>query len=126
MAQCYIGGYWQTVMDHYEFKRDHLKDIKGYEYYGKVTEKIVKYGDDGVMDFFINLQVWGTPEQCYQKIMDINERTGNDSYIGVFSYAGMPYEEAERSMRLFAAKVMPALKEFKPPVHASGRWGHPG
>jgi alkanesulfonate monooxygenase SsuD/methylene tetrahydromethanopterin reductase-like flavin-dependent oxidoreductase (luciferase family) len=53
MARRYIGGYWETVMDHYEFKRDHLKDVRGYEYYGKVTEKIEQYGDDKVMDFFV-------------------------------------------------------------------------
>ncbi|MEE8305317.1 MAG: LLM class flavin-dependent oxidoreductase [Candidatus Tectomicrobia bacterium] len=112
MARQYIGGYWHTVMDHYEFKSDHLKNIKGYEYYGNMTEKVVKYGDETVMDFFINLQVWGTPEQCYQKIVDIQGHTGNDSYVGVFSYAGMPPEDAEHSMRLFASGVMPQLKEL--------------
>jgi hypothetical protein len=30
----------------------------------------------------------------------------------VFSYAGMPHEEAARNMRLFAQSVMPALKKF--------------
>ncbi|MBM3941314.1 MAG: LLM class flavin-dependent oxidoreductase [SAR202 cluster bacterium] len=114
MARRYIGGYWQTVMDHYEFKADHLKDIPGYEYYGKITEKLVKYGDDRVVDFFVNLQVWGTPEQCYQKALDIHRWTGNDHYVGVFSYAAMPYEEAEGSMKLFAREVLPALQRFEP------------
>jgi alkanesulfonate monooxygenase SsuD/methylene tetrahydromethanopterin reductase-like flavin-dependent oxidoreductase (luciferase family) len=69
------------------------------------------------MDFFLNLQVWGTPEQCYEKIMDIHRHTGNDTYIGVFSYAGMPHQEAERSMRLFASEVLPPLKRFDPSRH---------
>ncbi len=30
----------------------------------------------------------------------------------MFSYAGMPYDEAERNIRLFAAEVMPALKKL--------------
>ena len=120
LARRYIGGYWHSVMEHYEFKADHLKDIQGYEYYGNMTEKVMKYGDDKVMDFFVNLQVWGTPEQCYERIMNIHRWTGNDSYIGVFSYAGMPYEDAERSMRLFAREVMPALKQFDPASQPSG------
>ena len=33
-------------------------------------------------------------------------------YVGVFSYAGMPYDEAERNMRLFAEEVMPELKKL--------------
>ena len=113
MARKYIGGYWESVMEHYEFRADHLKDIRGYEYYGNMTEKVVEYGDDKVMDFFVNLQVWGTPEQCYRKILDIHRQTGNDAFVGVFSYAGMPGDDAEASMRLFAKEVMPALKELE-------------
>jgi hypothetical protein len=38
-----------------------------------------------------------------------------DSYTGIFSFAAMPTEEAERSMRLFARDVMPELKKLPPP-----------
>ncbi|HEY7250698.1 MAG TPA: hypothetical protein VIG37_09375, partial [Methylomirabilota bacterium] len=79
-------------------------------YYGKMAEKIHQYGTDTVIDYFMNLQVWGTPEQCYEKILDIHARTGNNHYVGVFSYAGMPYDDAEASLRLFARDVMPVLK----------------
>jgi len=109
MAHRYIGGYFHTVLAHYHFEGDHLGRTKGYEYYGKMSEKIATYGADKVIDFFVDLQVWGTPEQCYDKIMDIRRRVGNDHYIGVFSYAGMPPDEAERNMRLFADEVRPAL-----------------
>ena len=121
MARRYVGGYWESVMDHYEFRSSHLKQTKGYEYYGKFTDKIARYGDDKVRDFFLDLQVWGTPDQCYEKIMAIHNWTGHDFYVGVFSYAGMPHADAERSMRLFAEKVMPRLKEFKPAAETAGR-----
>ncbi|HEV8583930.1 MAG TPA: LLM class flavin-dependent oxidoreductase [Methylomirabilota bacterium] len=112
MARKYIGGYYQTVLDHYHFEADHLAKTKGYEYYGKMAEKIAEYGTDTVIDYFVNLQVAGTPEQCYEKILDINRRTGNSHFIGVFSYAGMPYEDAEANMRLFSKEVMPQLKKL--------------
>ena len=112
MAREYVGEYWESIMDHYEFHSDHLKTTKGYEYYGKFTEKIEQYGDQDVKDFFLDLQVWGTPEQCYQKIMDTRGRTGSDSFLAAFSFGGMPYEEVERSMRLFAKEVMPRLKKL--------------
>ena len=51
--------------------------------------------------FFMNLQVWDTPD-----------RIGNDSFVGIFSYAGMPYDEAERNVRLFAAEALPALQKL--------------
>jgi len=109
MAYRYIGGYFQSVLAHYHFEADHLGRTKGYEYYGKMAEKITTYGTDKVIDFFVDLQVWGTPEQCYDKIIDIRRRVGNEHYVGVFSYAGMPLDEAERNLRLFAAEVLPAL-----------------
>ena len=112
MARRDIGGYYQTVLDHYHFESDHLAKTKGHEYYGKMSEKIAHYGTDKVIDYFMMLQVWGTPEQCYEKIRAIQQRTGNSHYVSVFSYAGMPYDEAERSMRLFAAEVTPALKQL--------------
>jgi len=121
MARRYIGGYYQTVLDHYQFQGDHLARTKGYEYYGKMAEKIAQYGTDTVIDYFMNLQVWGTPAQCYEKILDIHTRTGNSHYVGVFSYAGMPYEDAERNMRLFAREVMPALQKLGADAPASGR-----
>ena len=79
-----------------------------------MTEKINRYGDDSVMDFFVDLQVWGTPQQCYERIMDIHGCTGHGATVGVFSYGGMDYADAEASMRLFAAEVAPQLKQFQP------------
>jgi alkanesulfonate monooxygenase SsuD/methylene tetrahydromethanopterin reductase-like flavin-dependent oxidoreductase (luciferase family) len=119
-ARRWIGGYYQTVLDHYQFAGDHLAKTKGYEYYGKMSEKIAQYGTDKVIDYFMNLQVWGTPEQCYQKIVDIHARTGNSHFVGVFSYAGMPGDEAERNLRLFAREVMPEVKKLAatPPAPA--------
>src|SRR5215510_9381165 len=112
MARRYIGDYYRTVLDHYHFEADHLAKTKGYEYYGKMSEKIAEYGTDTVIDYFVNLQVSGTPEQCYDKILDIHRRTGNSHFVGVFSYAGMPYEDAEHNMRLFAREVMPQLRKL--------------
>ncbi len=119
MSRKYVGGYWGSVMDHYEFRSDHLKTTRGYEYYGGFTDKINTYGDRDVVDFFVNLQVTGTPEQCYQKVMDIHGYTGTDSLVASFSYGGMPYEDAEASMRLFASEVLPELKKFDP----APNWG---
>jgi alkanesulfonate monooxygenase SsuD/methylene tetrahydromethanopterin reductase-like flavin-dependent oxidoreductase (luciferase family) len=112
-AHRWIGGYFRSVLDHYQFGAEHMKTTKGYEYYAKMTEKIHTYGDDKVIDFFVDLQVWGTPEQCYDKILDVRRRVGNDHFVGVFSYAGMPAAEAERNMRLFATDVMPALQRLE-------------
>lgn len=60
-----------------------------------------------MVDFFLGLQVWGTPEQCYDRIVDIQHRTGAEAFAGIFSYGAMPYDLAEANLHLFAAEVMP-------------------
>ena len=98
----YIGGYYRTVLDHYQFAGEHMKNQRGYEYYAKMNEKLAVYGDQKAIEFFADLQVYGTPEQVHDKIMEIHQQTNNSAFVGVFSYAGMAHEEAARNMRLFA------------------------
>jgi alkanesulfonate monooxygenase SsuD/methylene tetrahydromethanopterin reductase-like flavin-dependent oxidoreductase (luciferase family) len=115
LAYRYIGGYWKTVVKHYELIGDHLTKMKGYESYAEMQLKASAPGGvDAMTEFFMNLQVWGTPEQCYEKILDIQRRTGAEAFSAVFSYAGMPYDIAEANMRLFATEVMPELKKHVP------------
>jgi alkanesulfonate monooxygenase SsuD/methylene tetrahydromethanopterin reductase-like flavin-dependent oxidoreductase (luciferase family) len=109
-AKRYIGGYWDSVLKHYQFASDHLKGQKGYEYYGKFADNLQSRGADAAIEFFLNLQVWGDPETCHRKIVANAERIGAESFVGVFSYAGMPANEATRSMRSFADDVLPRLK----------------
>ena len=116
MAERYIGGYWHTVLRHYELGGEHLGKTKGYEYYGRMSQMVQEHGPGGVTDFFLNLQVWGTPAQCLDKIRDIRARVGCETFVGVFSYAGMPADEAERNLQLFASDVMPELKRIGGPT----------
>jgi hypothetical protein len=80
-----------------------------------VQERISQPGGaDQMVEFFMSLQAWGTPEQCFEKITASVARTGGEAFTGIFSYAGMPYDEAEASLRLFAREVMPELKKHVP------------
>ncbi len=112
LARKYIGGYWQSVVKHYEMGGAHFEQTKGYEYYKRMTETIATLGVDAMAEFFLSLQVWGTPEQCYAKIADIHARTDCCGFTGVFSYAGMSEATARGSMGLFAREVMPELKNL--------------
>jgi alkanesulfonate monooxygenase SsuD/methylene tetrahydromethanopterin reductase-like flavin-dependent oxidoreductase (luciferase family) len=112
-ARKWIGGYWNSVVEHYEFDQPHLKDTPGYEFHVKLYEGLMAPGGrEKYTDEYIALQAWGTPEQAYEKVTTAAKLTGGDSFIPVFRYAGMPKDEAEASMRLFAAEVMPELKKY--------------
>ena len=71
-----------------------------------------------MLQMFMSVQFWGTPEMIYEKIMNTHKLIGCDTFSGVFSYAGMEIEEAERNMKLFAKEVMPELKKVEPLVEA--------
>jgi hypothetical protein len=65
-------------------------------------------------EFFLSLQVYGTPEQCHDKILEIQRRTGAEAFVAVLSYGGMPYDIAEHSVRTFANQVVPELRNVVP------------
>jgi alkanesulfonate monooxygenase SsuD/methylene tetrahydromethanopterin reductase-like flavin-dependent oxidoreductase (luciferase family) len=113
MHKTYLRGYSQSALDHYEFANPNLGNIKGYEYYGAMAKSIAKHGTDPFVNMLADLQVWGTPEQCYQQCIENCMRIDGAGIIAGFSYAGMPPELAKENMKLFADKVLPRLKAFE-------------
>jgi alkanesulfonate monooxygenase SsuD/methylene tetrahydromethanopterin reductase-like flavin-dependent oxidoreductase (luciferase family) len=116
-ARRYIAAYWDSVLRHYELAAEHLAKTKGYEYYANLSNLIGMGATDAIADMFVNLQVWGTPDECVEKVVAIREKMGQDTLVCTFSYGGMPYDVAERSLRLFAREVRPRLQALDaPPV----------
>ena len=118
LGQKYIGGYYESALQHYELTGAHFKDLKGYEYYTKMSGVLSSAGADTAKKFFADLQVWGTPDQCFEKILRIRELVNCDRFVGVFKYADLPFEEANRNLELFARAVAPRLKAVGPPEPA--------
>jgi alkanesulfonate monooxygenase SsuD/methylene tetrahydromethanopterin reductase-like flavin-dependent oxidoreductase (luciferase family) len=115
LGRRYITEYWRSVVRHHELIGDHLTKMKGYEAYKEMQESASAPGGvDAMIEFFLNLQVYGTPEQCYEKIINTQRRTGAEAFVGVFSYGGMPYDIAEHSMRAFANEVIPEIRGVVP------------
>ncbi|MGD9765003.1 MAG: LLM class flavin-dependent oxidoreductase [Candidatus Binatia bacterium] len=110
----YIGAYYESVARHYEFVGDHLKNIRGYEFYDKMQRRTTSDGVAEMAKFFVNLQAWGTPTQCYEKVVEMQKLTAAEGYVAIFSFGGMPYDLAEASMRRFAREVAPELRKIVP------------
>jgi alkanesulfonate monooxygenase SsuD/methylene tetrahydromethanopterin reductase-like flavin-dependent oxidoreductase (luciferase family) len=115
MAYKYIGGYYQTAMRHYEMSAAHFGTQQGYEFYRKVNRYIGRHGQDSAAKDFARLMPWGTPEQVLEKLATVRDTIQMNGLICHFSYAGMPYDEAERNMRCFVAHVLPELKAWDTP-----------
>jgi alkanesulfonate monooxygenase SsuD/methylene tetrahydromethanopterin reductase-like flavin-dependent oxidoreductase (luciferase family) len=116
-ARTWLSGYWDSVISHYEFDKPHLKSTPGYEFHGQMYDRLNAPGGlEKMTEFYIGLQPFGTPEQVYEKVTSFCDLVGADGYTGVFRFGGMPAEVAERSMRLFAAEVMPELQALSPAI----------
>jgi len=113
MMEKYIRAYSRSALEHYEFDNEDLADIEGYEYYGGLSKNIKKHGVDTFVNFLAELQIYGTPRQVFEKIMDYQSMAESAGQIGIFSYGGMPHELARNNLSLFAEQVLPKLKEAK-------------
>jgi alkanesulfonate monooxygenase SsuD/methylene tetrahydromethanopterin reductase-like flavin-dependent oxidoreductase (luciferase family) len=58
----------------------------------------------------VKTQVYGTPEKVIETLRTISETMDAVEFVGVFKYGGMPLEVAQRSMKLFATKVLPNIQ----------------
>jgi alkanesulfonate monooxygenase SsuD/methylene tetrahydromethanopterin reductase-like flavin-dependent oxidoreductase (luciferase family) len=56
----------------------------------------------------------GTPDKVLSAIQRVCDWVHGDQITAVFKMGGMPLDIAERSLRLFAKEVLPAIHEMKP------------
>ena len=110
MAHRHIAGYLTSVMQHYELASDHFKDAKGYESYGNAVDLMQAIGLEQLCEMYLGVQAWGTPAQILERIEARRELLGDFDLTCCFRYAGLSVEDAERSMRTFAAEVLPVLR----------------
>ena len=113
-AVTYLSRKWDSIDRHYHFSDGHLASVKGYEFYGKMTKTYAKMKDpsfrEKATEFYVKIQVVGTPDDCIQQLAELRRLTGTDHLVTEFGFGGMPHEEAELNMRLFADRVMPVLQ----------------
>lgn len=110
VARRHIAGYLTSVLQHYELMSDHFKKAKGYEAYGSAVDLLNAIGLDTMTEAYLSAQAWGTPDEVIDKLRDRRQHIGDYDLNLCFRYAGLPFDDAVRSMRLFAEKVMPALR----------------
>jgi alkanesulfonate monooxygenase SsuD/methylene tetrahydromethanopterin reductase-like flavin-dependent oxidoreductase (luciferase family) len=113
MAMKWMSAQYKTVIKHYEMTSEKFGTHKSYEFYSQVSKFIGKHGIDGASVDYAKLMPWGTPDQVLEKLAMIRDTIDANGFMLNFSYAGMPYDEAERNLTLFAKRVLPELKKWK-------------
>lgn len=113
-ACLFLGRKWASIDNHYHFSDGHLANVKGYESYGKMAKTYSKMKDPEfakkATDFYVSIQVVGTPDDCIEQVAELRRLTGVDHLATEFAFGAMPHEEAVLNMRMFADNVMPVLQ----------------
>ncbi len=108
-APGYMGRYLASLLEHYELMGDHFGDTPGYQGYGKTAELLRQLGEAGFLKGFLKANAFGTPEQVLETLDKRRGELGPFELATCFRYGGIPLDEAEQSLRLFAKEVLPVL-----------------
>jgi alkanesulfonate monooxygenase SsuD/methylene tetrahydromethanopterin reductase-like flavin-dependent oxidoreductase (luciferase family) len=101
---------------HYQFldpkASDRFKGLKGYEDYAAGTAT----GSGGIVTVDDMRaaqranQLIGTPEELIEKAREFQRITNAQEFVLICQFGNMPMDRAEKSMRLYAEKVLPAVR----------------
>jgi alkanesulfonate monooxygenase SsuD/methylene tetrahydromethanopterin reductase-like flavin-dependent oxidoreductase (luciferase family) len=101
---------------YFEWKNPGFEGIKGYEEYLQRQN-----ADTGSADASAAArratQPIGTPEQIIATVQTLQRALSLEKIVFHVFYGGMPREKAEKSLRLFAEKVLPALQAMPAPIN---------
>jgi alkanesulfonate monooxygenase SsuD/methylene tetrahydromethanopterin reductase-like flavin-dependent oxidoreductase (luciferase family) len=108
----YLAAYLESVLEHYEVTGHHFDGLKGYEAYAGAAGVLRRMGASGFLDGFLDATCYGTPQQIIDKYRARWELIGPFEAAPAFRFGGIPFDEAEASMRLFATEVLPELRSW--------------
>ena len=113
----YYANQMRAVQHHYfEWNNPGFEGVKGMEHYLKMQSADVAVGD-GIVDKHHATQPIGTPEQVLECIRRVQWGISLEKLVLHFFYGGMPAEKAEKSLRLFAERVLPAVHAMDTPIN---------
>jgi len=108
-ARRHMAAYYLSVLEHYEILNDHFKKLKGYEMYAGAADVLQQLDVQEVARSYVDVQTWGTPAMILEKLEHRRRLLGAFELSVIVHYGGLPIADAERSMHLFAAQVLPEL-----------------
>lgn len=110
-ARRFIPQYADSARRNYELDSGHFATTKGYEHYATQSAAMATVDVAKAMgDSYLANHVWGTPDQCVDKMRRIASAFRAEEFMLVMRYGDMPRDVAAKSTDLFAREVMPAIQ----------------
>lgn len=108
----YLASYLASILEHYELMGDHLSHTKGYERYGQQAAALREMGFDKYLQGFHRSNAYGSPEQILERLRQRFDIVGPFDMATCFRFGGIPMEQAEASMQLFARTIIPEVHSW--------------
>ena len=113
----YFYNQLTAAQHHYfEWNNPGFDGINGYEEYLKRQTADVGAADAGFAARR-ETQPIGTPDQIIERIQAIQDSMSVETVVVHVFYGGMPRDKAEKSLRLFAEKVLPYVQAMATPIN---------
>jgi alkanesulfonate monooxygenase SsuD/methylene tetrahydromethanopterin reductase-like flavin-dependent oxidoreductase (luciferase family) len=112
-ARQYMGKFVESNFHHYEFLGDHFATVKGYDAYVQKAAIAKAAGLEGATAGFMQAAIWGTPDRILRELETRRDVLGEFELNVAFRFGGIPYDTAERGLKLFAKEVLPVLKSWR-------------
>jgi alkanesulfonate monooxygenase SsuD/methylene tetrahydromethanopterin reductase-like flavin-dependent oxidoreductase (luciferase family) len=113
----FFHNQFTAAQHHYfEWNNPGFEGVHGYEEYLEHQTVDVGYADAAI-DARRESQPIGTPDEIIDKIKTVQGAISLETLVIHFFYGGMPKEKAEKSLRLFSEKVLPAVQAMPTPIN---------
>jgi alkanesulfonate monooxygenase SsuD/methylene tetrahydromethanopterin reductase-like flavin-dependent oxidoreductase (luciferase family) len=113
----YFYNQLTAAQHHYfEWNNPGFEGIHGYEEYLKRQAADIGVADAG-FEARRATQPIGTPDEIIDKIKNLQKAVSIEMLVVHVFYGGMPRDKAEKSMRLFAEKVLPEVQAMPTPIN---------
>jgi alkanesulfonate monooxygenase SsuD/methylene tetrahydromethanopterin reductase-like flavin-dependent oxidoreductase (luciferase family) len=112
-ARKYMGKFVESNFHHYEFLGEHFNTVRGYDAYVQKAAIARQGGLEGAVAGFMQAAIWGTPDRILRELEARRGVIGEFELNAAFRFGGVPFELAERGLKMFAREVLPVLKSWR-------------
>jgi alkanesulfonate monooxygenase SsuD/methylene tetrahydromethanopterin reductase-like flavin-dependent oxidoreductase (luciferase family) len=109
----HMHAFFASNVRHYEMAGEHFAQTEGYQRYAETAELLRMVGLEAAAEAAAAVALFGTPDQILGQIAGIKDVLGDFQLIVIPSFGGLPYEQANQSLELFAKEVMPGTRELQ-------------
>ena len=111
-AHHHVSRFFASNVRHYELMGTHFAEIGGYQRYDEIARIFREAGLEKAADNYAACALTGTPNQILEQLAGIADVVGDFQLVILPSFGGMPYDQAQQSLELFAKEVMPAARDL--------------